>query len=96
MTGRDLTGADRCWPCTIANSSVGLLVAWLPLVAASGTGNTAVIAGSIAWGVAATVFTGYRLIMEGFLPMAEPVAKLTGLHDRIGPASGSEDRRDAE
>lgn len=96
VTTQNMTGDNRCWPCTITNAVVGLLVAWLPLVAALAGGNGMAIAGSIVWGIGATFFTGYRLIMAGYLPMAEPVARLTGLHERIGPGSRAEDRRDTK
>lgn len=83
----ELTGENRCWPCTVANTAVGSLVAWLPLAAALVGGDPGVVAGTVVWGVVVTGFTGYRLVSRGYLPLAEPVAKLTGLHERIGPAS---------
>lgn len=82
---QNLTGDRRCWPCTVANAVVGLVVAWLPLVAALVKGETAVVRLAFGWGVAVTAFTLYRLVRRGYLPLAEPVARLTGLHDRIGP-----------
>lgn len=85
----DHTEGGRCWPCTLANASVGLVVAWLPLVAAVLEGAEAVVLATTVWGVGVTGFTLYRLVDRGYLPLAEPVAKVTGLHDRIGPGSGS-------
>lgn len=89
------TGENRCWPCTVANTAVGLVVAWLPLPAAILAGESSVVWLAVGWGVAITAFTGYRLVRRGSLPLAEPVAKLTGLHERIGPGSESdpEERR---
>lgn len=94
MTDDDLTGENRCWPCTVANSVVGLLVAWVPLSAALVNGDPAVVAGAVVWGVLVTGVTAYRLVARGYLPLAEPVARLTGLHDRIGPGSGEGNDRD--
>lgn len=90
MTREDRTGDDRCWPCTVANSVVGLLVAAVPLAAALVEGDAVLLAGSALWAVLVIGFTGYRLTKQGYLPFAEPIAKLTGLHDRIGPDSGTE------
>lgn len=79
------TGDRRCWPCTVVNAGVGLTVAWLPLAAmlVQGRGNAVPVA--LGWGLAVTTFTGYRLLDRGYLPLAEPVARWTGLHDRLGP-----------
>lgn len=96
MTTQDLTGEDRCWPCTVANSLVGLLVAWVPLPPAVVNGDPAVVAGAIVWGVVVTGFTGYRLVARGYLPLAEPVARLSGLHHRIGPGRNDADDRDSK
>lgn len=92
----ELTGEDRCWPCTVANASIGLLVAWLPLTAALVKGESAVIQAAVGWGIVVTTFTGYRLVDRGYLPLAEPVAKLAGLHERIGPGSSSESNAGSE
>lgn len=94
--GRDLAGERRCWPCTVANTVVGLVVAWLPLVAALVEGDPAVIRLALGWGVAVTGFTLYRLVSRGHLPLAEPVAKLTGLHENIGPDSEGHEPRNEE
>lgn len=82
-----LTGENRCWPCTVANSVVGLFVGWVPLAAAltAGDGSVSVLAAALVWGVVVTGATGYLLVSRGYLPLAEPVAKATGLHERIGP-----------
>lgn len=89
-----MTGEDRCWPCTVANSAVGLVVAWLPLAAALVGGDPGVLVAAVVWGVVVTLFTGYRLVKRGYLPYAEPVAKLTGLHERIGPGVEGHDGDD--
>lgn len=83
--GERLTDEDRCWPCTLANAFVGLLVAWVPFAAAVVDGSQSVILGVAVWAVGVTGFTIYRLAARGYLPAAEPLAKLTGLHERIGP-----------
>lgn len=93
MTTENRTGANRCWPCTVANAVAGLVVAAVPLVAALQSSDTLVVAGALVWSAVVTGFTAYRLVRRGYLPMAEPVAKLTGLHERIGPGR---DRREKE
>lgn len=87
MSDDDLTGERRCWPCTVANSVVGLVVAWVPLAAALVEGSAAFVIGTAVWGAVVTGYTGLRLVKLGYLPLAEPAAKLTGLHERIGPDS---------
>lgn len=82
-------GETRCWPCAVANSTVGLVVAWLPLAAALVRGSPELVAITAIWGLLVTWYTGYRLLDRGYLPGAERVARLTGLHDRIGPGSGA-------
>lgn len=83
----ELIGEDRCWPCTVANAVVGGFVALVPLLAALVTGRTALIAITTVWAVAVIGFTGYRLVKRGYLPLAKPAAKVTGLRKRIGPGS---------
>lgn len=92
MSDTALTGDRRCWPCTVANSVVGLVVAWLPLGAALLGGSDGVILAAVVWGVGVTAYTGYRLVVLGYLPLSERAAKLTGLHDRIGPGRTDDDR----
>ncbi|WP_396611322.1 hypothetical protein ACH9L7_14075 [Haloferax sp. S1W] len=87
MTTTDLTGENRCWPCTVANAFVGLLVGWVPLAVALASGETTIVTGTLIWGVAVTVVTGYYLVSRGYLPESGRVAKATGLHERIGPGS---------
>lgn len=94
MADPTLTGDRRCWPCTVANSAVGLLVAWLPLAAALLDGSDGLVAAAVVWGVVVTAYTGYRLVALGHLPLSEGVAKRTGLHELIGP--GREDEDDHE
>lgn len=90
MSSESLTGERRCWPCAVANSIVGLVVGWLPFVAALLRGKALLIALAVVWGIAVTGYTVYRLVALGYLPLAEPVAKRTGLHDRVGPESSAE------
>lgn len=90
MSEDEHTGENRCWPCTVANAAVGLLVALVPVIAALVEGNAAILVGSLVWAGAVVAFTLYRLVSLGYLPLAEPVAKATGLHERIGPGSNSE------
>lgn len=87
-----LTGDRRCWPCTVANAGVGLAVAWLPLAALLVQGGSEAVLVAAGWGLAVTLYTGYRLLDRGYLPMAEPVARWTGLHDRVGPGATEPDR----
>ncbi len=91
MTDTRLTGDQRCWPCTVANAAVGLLVGWLPVIAALVEGSLSLILGTVLWGLCVTGFTIYRLLQLGYLPFAEPVAKQVGLHTVIGPGSESDD-----
>lgn len=93
------SGGNRCWPCTIANAAVGLVVAWLPPVASlGGEGSPALVVATLVWGALVTGYTGYRLVDRGYLPGAEATARLTGLHERIGPGSesGADARRKEE
>lgn len=85
---------NRCWPCTVANAVVGVLVALVPLLAALIEGSTALIAGTTVWAVAVIGFTGYHLIKQGYLPLAQQVATATGLHERIGPGSKTDTERE--
>lgn len=86
-----LTGDRRCWPCTVLNAAIGLLVGWLPVAAAAVRGVPSLLAASLVWAVVVTLFTAYRLLQLGYLPYAELVARRTGLHDYIGPTSGPDD-----
>lgn len=90
--GEDHTGSDRCWPCTVMNGAIGLVVAWLPLAAATLEGHRTVILVTLLWGIGVSAFTLYRIVDRGYLPLAERVAKVTGLQDRIGPGSEGEER----
>lgn len=94
MSERKLTEEDRCWPCTVANSTVGLLVALVPLIAALVKGDATLIAGTLVWVVVVFSYTGYRLVERGYLPLAEPVAQATGLHERIGPGSKTDPEKE--
>lgn len=94
--GTDLTDENRCWPCTVANATVGLLVAWVPLAATLVNPTPTVVTGAVLWGVVVTGVTGYRLLTRGFLPFAEPAARLTGLHERIGPGTNGRDDHEPE
>jgi hypothetical protein len=74
-------------PCAVANSVVGLVVAWLPFGAALLQSGGSLLVLTAVWGVAVTAYTLYRVIDRGYLPLAEPVARASGLHDAIGPRS---------
>lgn len=78
-------GEDRCWPCTVANTVVGVLVAGVPLAAALARGDLVPLVVASIWAVAVCSYTAYRLVALGYLPYAETIARRTGLHDRIGP-----------
>lgn len=87
-----LVGEDRCWPCTVANLVVGLLVAAGPVVVAVARGGAFTWGLAIGWAAVVLGFTGYRLVVKGYLPAAGPIARWTGLHERIGPgAKGGQD-----
>lgn len=80
-----MTGDDRCWPCTVANAVVGLVVAWLPLAVELLRDEPRAVLLAVGWGIAVSTVTIYLLLARGYLPMAEPVARATGLHERLGP-----------
>lgn len=93
----DTSGGARCWPCTVANSAIGLVVGWLPLATALFRGRPGLVALTFGWAVLVTGYTGYRLLSRGYLPGAERVAKRTGLHGRLGPGAtrrAEPDRKD--
>jgi hypothetical protein len=69
---------------------VGLVIAWLPVAAAFTTGDTTLLALTIFVALAITGYTFYRIVDRGYLPLAEPIARITGLHDTIGPGSRPE------
>lgn len=84
-------GVERCWPCTVANGLVGLVVGWLPPTVAVLGNRRGMLPLALAWAAAVTAYTGVRLYRLGYLPFAEPVAKRTGLHDSIGPGANDGD-----
>lgn len=88
----DLVGEGRCWPCTVANTVVAIVVALVPVVAALIKGEAMVLAGAVIWAVVVLGYTVYRLVDRGYLPYSESVARWTGLHERIGP--GVKDREE--
>lgn len=90
MTEAKLTGEDRCWPCAVANLAVGGVVAGAPLALVWGTGNGLQLGLAGAWALAASVFTVYRVVESGYLPGAGAIARMTGLHDRIGPGADTD------
>jgi hypothetical protein len=92
VPGPDLTGDRRCWPCTVANSAVGFVVGWVPLVAAVVAGRPDAYVGTTLWGALVTAYTGYRLVALGYLPYSESIAKRTGLQERIGPGRKDDDQ----
>lgn len=90
-----LVGEDRCWRCTIANTTVAALVAGVPLLATLLKGEPVLVAIAVLWVGVVAVFTGYHLVERGYLPGSDRIAKRTGLHERIGPgrpAEGEEER----
>lgn len=87
---KDLTGKDRCVPCTAMNLAVGLIIGGAPLAVAWSHPEPAVQWGALLWFGMVMAFTFYRLVARGYLPGAERFARATGLHDRIGPG-GDED-----
>lgn len=97
MTESDrLVGERRCWPCTIANAVVAAFVAGVPLLAALLSGEPVLVVVTVVWTIAVFGYTFYRLLILGYLPGSETVAKATGLHDRIGPGTSEsvEETRD--
>lgn len=92
MSEQTLTGENRCWRCTVANLVAGGTVGGLPLYAVWGSGNALQLALAAAFAVGVVGFTLYRVYAKGYLPGMDRVARLTGLHERIGP--GSESRED--
>lgn len=81
----ELTGENRCWPCTVANAAVALLVAMVPVLAAIARGDVALVVITAVWAIAVVGYTFYRLLARGYLPYSEMIARWTGLHERIGP-----------
>jgi hypothetical protein len=70
---------------------VGLVIAWVPVAAAFTTGDATLLALTVLAALAVTGYTFYRVVDRGYLPLAEPIAKITGLHDTIGPGPGMEE-----
>jgi hypothetical protein len=85
------TGDDRCWPCTVGNATVGLVVGWFPLIVVVLGNRAALVPLTAGWAVLVTAYTGHRLYQRGYLPYAESVAIRIGIHDRIGPGADSGD-----
>lgn len=96
MESERMVGDRRCWPCTLANSVVGLGIAWIPPAAMLLADNRTAVPVATAWGLVVTTYTAYRLVGHGALPLAERTARRTGLHDRIGPETrpGQAERED--
>lgn len=84
-----LVGQDRCWPCTIVNGAIALLVAGIPILGGVVNGSTALIVGGTVWAVLVLGYATSRLVSRGYLPGSDIVAKRTGLHDRVGPGRES-------
>jgi len=61
MSNEALTGDQRCWPCTVANTAVGLLVGWTPVTTALLRDDPFLIAGATVWGEVVSLFTADRL-----------------------------------
>lgn len=85
-----LVGEDRCWPCTVSNALVGVIVAGIPLLGGLTQDDPVVLLLTVVWAAAVLGYTLYRLVSRGYLPGSETVAKRSGLHERIGP--GAEER----
>lgn len=82
---QDLTDENRCWPCTVANMAVGVLIASVPVAGAIVREDTSLLAVAVLWAVAVLGYTLYRLVDRGYLPYSGRIARFTGLHERIGP-----------
>lgn len=89
-------GADRCWPCTISNAAVAAFVGGVPLAAALLWGDDTAVAVTGGWALLVAAYTLYRLGSRGYLPWAKSIARVTGLHDRIGPGEDEKVGRDRE
>lgn len=81
----ELTGENRCWPCTVANAAVALLVAAVLVLAALARGDVTLLVITAVWAIAVVGYTFYRLLARAYLPYSETIALRTGLHERIGP-----------
>lgn len=85
MNPERLAGDRRCWPCTIANLGIGLVIAWVPIVVLLVGGNAGSILAAAVWGVVVTTVVVVRVVGRGYLPFADRVAKVIGLHERLRP-----------
>lgn len=83
----ELTGEDRCWPCTVANAAVALVVAAVPVLASLARGDAVLLTVAGVWAAGVLGYTGYRLLALGYLPYAGQIARRVGVHERIGPES---------
>lgn len=86
-----LVGENRCWPCTVTNGLVALVLAGVPLYGALGNGDPVILGVTVVWAALVLGFTLYRLVSRGYLPGSDRVAKATGLHERIGPGAHDSD-----
>ena len=89
--GERLVEDNRCWPCTIINGLIALLLAAIPLYGALGTGDSIILGVTVAWAVGVIGYTLFRLLNRGYLPGAPRIAEATGLHERIGPGRHESD-----
>lgn len=85
-----LVGDDRCWPCTVANGVVAVVIAGVPVVAGVLRGESTVLAATGVWAIAVLGYTWHRLRSRGYLPGSGSIAKRTGLHERIGPGRSTD------
>ena len=83
--GERLVEDNRCWPCTITNGLIALVLATIPLYGAFGTGDPVILGVTVVWAVLVVGYTLIRLLNRGYLPGAARLAEATGLHERIGP-----------
>lgn len=96
MTNERLVGDRRCWPCTIANLGIGLVIAWVPFVVFLVAGSPDPIPIAAGWGVVVTTFVIVRVVGRGYLPFAARVAEVTGLHERVRPDGRASKSTDAD
>jgi len=92
-----LIGENRCWPCTITNGLIALVLAAIPVYGAIGTGDPVILGVTVVWAVLVVGYTLFRIVTRGYLPGAPRIAEATGLRERIGPGrheSESEEPRE--
>jgi len=86
-----LVGENRCWACTVSNGIVAVIIAGVPLYGALQNGSVVITAVTAVWSASVMGYALLRLILRGYLPGSERIAKTTGLHEWIGPETQDED-----